>query len=361
MQIPFIPQTTQEPNLLVSAKNVPALQVGESVQAEVVNVTDTAVAIRMKNSILEARTNLPLKQGDVLSLLVEEAGSELRLRLVQGNGTEAGSIKNAILAALDTLKDLKPGADDIKVFTAFIASAPQGLKEVLPELSVLEKFALSLEELSGSALKNAVQNSGVFLEAKLRLLVTDAEQEGSSLGNKIQALAESDIKAALLNLKGSLGNKEILDRLVQSGVRSDTLSAAVDNLLKNTELLQLQSRLNGALQVFVPFAWQKLKDGELIFRESERDWPEEDAYLCTVNLDLEYAGKMSARLLLQAGQIYIDVLAENKVFFGLLQDNAAAFRTRLNAAGIKLGGLTIHQTARIDIRPAQAGGLNIRI
>ncbi|HYA86299.1 MAG TPA: flagellar hook-length control protein FliK [Nitrospirota bacterium] len=361
MQIPSIPQISQDASLLVRTKNVPSLQVGEIVQAEVLTVTDTAVAIRMKNSILEARTDLPLKQGEVLSLLVEEAGQDMRLRLIQGNGEGPALIKNTILSALNALKDLKPAAEDMTVLSSLIESIPQSLKELLPGLSALEKMMVSVDGLSGSVLKAAVQDSGVLFEAKLRLLILGEGQEETALNQKVQTLANSDMKAALLSLRQELVNSSVANSLSQSGVRADALTAAVDTILKNIELLQLQSRLSDTLQVFVPFVWKDLKEGELIFRESGRDKPGKESYSCTVNLDLERAGRTSARLLLQSGKIYADVLTESKGFFQLLQDNAMLFRKQADAAGIKLAGFTIHRASNIEIKTPQGGGLNIRI
>lgn len=360
MQIPTIPLTTQDSSLQVSTKNVPALQVGEIVQAEVLTVTDTAVAIRMKNSILEARTDLPLKQGEILSLLVEEAGQDMRLRLIQENGGGPASIKNVVLSALNALKDLKPTTESMKVLGSLIDAMPQEAKESLPGLSVLGKMMVSVEDLSGNVLKAAVLDSGVLLEAKLRLLILGEDRDRTG-GQKLQDLANSDMKAALLSLRDALGNSIVANRLIQSGVRAEALTAAVDTLLKNVELLQLQSRLSDTLQVFLPFVWQDLKEGELIFRESERNKEGEAAYSCTVNLDFERAGKTSARLLLQSGKIYADVLTENEGFFRLLEDNAMLFRKQADAAGINLAGLTIHQASKIESKPPQAGGLNIRI
>jgi hypothetical protein len=361
MQIPLIPQASHDSSLVVSTKNVPPLQEGEIVQAEVLTVTDTAVAIRMKNSILEARTDLPLKQGEVLSLLVENAGPDMQLRLIQENGGGPASIKNTIQSALNALKDLKPAAAEMKVLSSLIETIPQAVKESLPGLSVLEKLMVSVEDLSGTVLKAAVQDSGVLFEAKLRLLILGEGQEDTALNEKLQTLANSDMKAALLSLRDELGKSSVANSLFQSGVSADALTAAVSTILKNIELLQLQSRLSDTLQVFVPFVWKDLKEGELIFRESERDKPGEEGYSCTVNLDLDRAGRTSARLLLQSGKIYADVLTENEGFFQLLKDNAMLFRKQADAAGIKLADLTIHRASRIEIKPPQLGGLNIRI
>jgi len=361
MQIPSLPQANQESTVLLSPKNVLALQTGEIVQAEVLTVTDTAVAIRMKNSIIEAKSGLPLKEGEVLSLLVEQAGQDIQLRVLPGNGESPGSINNVILSALDTLQGLKPASDDIQMLVSFITNASQGLREALPGLDVLEKLMPSLENLSGNVLESAVEDSGVFFETKLRLLLSEDEQDNSSVNRKIQDLVNNDMKGALLSLKEALGDRDLVGRLLQSGVQTDKLTAAVDNLLKNTELLQLQSKLTDTLQVFVPFVWQELKNGELIFRESGRGQPGEESYLCTINLDLERIGRLSAGVLLQAGKVYVDVIAENGKFSEILQENKEQLTRQFEAVGIRLGGFSIRQESRIDPRSSREGGLNIRI
>jgi hypothetical protein len=361
MQIPPIPLAGQEQSIVLSPRNAIALQTGEIVQATVLIVTETAVAVRMKNIILEAKTTLPLKQGETLSLLVEEAGKETRLRVLRENGDGARSVKDTILRAIAALKGLKPAAEDIKVLTALTANASRALRELLPELKVLQNLASSLEGLSGSVLKGAVRDSGIFLEAKLRLLAAGAEQEGGASRDKLQALVNNDLKAALLSLKESLGNRITAGRLLQSGVDVNRLMSAAENLLKNTELLQLQSRLSDSLQAFVPFAWKELKDGELVFRESDRDRHGEQAYSCTVNLDLARTGWVSARLLLQSGLIFVDVIAEDELFCRVLQDHADLLRQQFESAGVRLEGLTIRREPRGETRPQQAGGLNIKV
>jgi hypothetical protein len=361
MQIPPIPQPSQENSLLVSTKNVPALQVGDIVQAEVLTVTETAVAIRMKSTILEARTNLPLREGEVLSLLVEEAGSQIRLRMLRGNGDDSVSLKNTILSALGALKELKPAADDLKVLRSLIGTMPEALKEKLPGLPILERMMVSLEGLSGNVLKNAVRDSGALFEAKLRLFVMGEGSDESEPGPALSGLVQRDTKAALLGLKLALESPVVQGQLAQGGVKGEVLTAAVENMLKHIEFLQLQSRLTDTLQLFVPFAWKDLKEGELIFRQSEREQRGEESSTCTVNLDLERVGKMSARIQYQYKRIYIDVMVENARFSDLLQDKAAILQGQLEAAGINLGGLSIRHDTRIDIDPSHAGRLNVRV
>lgn len=361
MQLPPVPQGSLGNNLLISDKSNLVLQVGDMLHAEVLTVTDTTVAIRMKNTILEARTDLAFRPGENIFLVVEEAGKDIRLRLVRGNSEDTGSIKNTILSALATLKGLKPAADDINALRTAISKMPGSLKELLPELKALENLSRPLDGLSGNVLKSTLRDSGLFFETKLRFLVVNAEQGGVPSNDRIQALMNSDLKAALLSLKSSLNNAGTLDRLLQNGIPPDKLAAAVENLLKNTEFLQLQSKLSDSFQIFVPFVWKDLRDGELIFRESDRDQPGEDAYSCTVNLELERAGRMSARVLLQSGRIYVDVLAENVRFLDVLQTGAELLKSQFETAGIKLGGLNIRHEPKIELKPASAGRLSLRI
>ena len=130
---------------------------------------------------------------------------------------------------------------------------------------------------------------------------------------------------------------------------------------ENRLWLQLQSKLNDTLQVIVPFVWQDLKEGELVFRESEQGRAGEQAYSCTVNLDLERAGKVSAHVLLQAGSVHVTFSGENERFMKLLDTGIGALREQCEASGIKLGEISIRYSPAVDFAPSRAGALNIRV
>jgi hypothetical protein len=85
-------------------------------------------------------------------------------------------------------------------------------------------------------------------------------------------------------------------------------------VLRNIEFCQLQSKLSDSLQFFLPLVWQQLKDGEIIIREYDRGDPGELSYACTVNLDLERAGRVRVNLAYQSGQVQVTCAAENRSF-----------------------------------------------
>lgn len=361
MQIPPTPQPSQDFQLSINSKTQLLLRTGEIVQAEVLTITETAVAIRMKDSIVEARTTLPLKEGDTILLKVEGRENELRLRLLpkDGNGDSA-ALKNTLMSAIATLKGAKPAAADLKLLAGLIKNMPLSLAGALPELQALEKLLPSLAGITNGLLKDAIQDSGVFLETKLRLQVlhgTDGDHPFSDQGLS----AKSDLKAALMVLRDALARPDVADSLLRNGEKPGSLAGAVDNLLRNIEVLQLQSRLNDTLQVFVPFVWQDLKEGELTFRESEQAGDDDRAYSCTLNLDLERAGKLSAWALLQSGGIHVNIAAENEKFANVLQENAELLRKQFETTGLVLGSLTINHAGAVNFTSAHANGLNIRV
>lgn len=365
MQVTPLPQFNNDTNLHVTPKGAIALQVGDVVHATVLTVTETAVAVRMRNTILEARTDLPLKQGEEINLLVEEAGQHVRLRVIRRDEGESaalpGAIRNTLETTLAALKDLKPAAEDIKTLASLLAAASPQLKQETPGMAVLERMLRTPDMISDGTLKDAVGDSGIFFETKLRLIAMRNDGQQVETDGALKTLLTSDMKAGLLELKTALGNADVAARFTREGISPDLLAGAVNNLLQNTEALQMQSRLNGSLQVFIPFVWQDLKDGELVFRESAPDQFGNQSASCTVNLDLEQAGKVSARILLQGGRVYVDLLAANERFSELLSRSASALDSQLNSAGLLVGGLTIRHDEAMEIKPAHPGKLNIRI
>lgn len=359
MQIFPYSQTGHELSIVSGSKIPLALRIGEVVEAEVLNVTETSVAVRMKGTILEAQSNIPLRQGETILVRVDSNGNDIRLRLLQGG--ESASPKDMILAALNQLKGLKPAAEDIRMLAVFLKSMPESVKALLPQMAMIERMLPSLEQLSGSLLKQAIQNSGVFLETKLRIIAMGQGEAGQLIDKQTAGLLQNDLKAALLQLRAALGNDEIASRMAQAGLRQEALVSTVDGLLRTIEAFQFQSRMHDTLQLFLPLFWHELKDGEVIFRDSGGDQPGEQAYSCTVNLELERAGRLCGRLLLQGGGIHATLVTDNPNFHNLLQQHEGDLYRQFEAAGLKLESFFLDLDQSGDYRPSQTGRLNIKI
>jgi len=379
MQGPLINKTGKVLNLLIRDRPALTLKIGDIVKAEVLNITSgNTVSIRLKNTVLKATTDIPLQKNETLMLRVEGKGNEIRLRLVGGGSESAETLKSSILSALDNLRGARLEAGEVGRLRSLIETLPGPVREVLPQLASLKRFFPQIEMLTSGISKDVIESSGIFFESKLRLLtlrlVTDDMlkqelQQKTVLNSGTDPAAEKglariirdDLKGTLLSIKGALRDAGVIEHLTQNNIKPDNLSTAIDKLIKNIEFFQLQSRLNDSLQVFIPLIWKDLRDGEVIFRESSRGKPEERAYSCIVNLDLEGTGRIMAHILMQSGRFHVRFITENRAFVEALKEGLPVLEKQFKASGLKIGSISAKYEEKADFSSAISEGLDIRV
>lgn len=347
----------------MSGKEVFPLRAGEIVTAEVLNVgANNDVTVRLKNTVLDVQTDVPLQKGDTLTLRVERQENAIYLRLA-GNAAEqqVGSVKGTILAALNRFEGLRPGTEGMAKLVDMLSKLPESLRQNLPEIDIISRFLLQIDNLSGKTMKDMVQNGGVFFETKLRILALGLEAEGAPADIEAGRIIANDLKASLLRLKDAFLAPAVLERL-RSSVSPDEVLGALNTVLRNIEFYQLQSKLTDSLQFFLPLVWQELKDGEIIVREYDCGKPGERSYACTINLDLDRTGKVRVVLVYQAGCVHVTFVAENSGFSRLLQDGADVLEQQFRSLGLRLGHLAVHHEPKIRFQRNPADeGLSIRV
>ncbi|HUJ19133.1 MAG TPA: flagellar hook-length control protein FliK [Nitrospirota bacterium] len=361
MQSSPVPPVGKNLALSVSGNDAFALKPGTEVKAEVVGIgPDNSVSIKVNDSVLTAQSEVQLQMGDLLSLRVERQESVIYLRLAGNTVETADNVKNAILPALENLQDLQPAAEWMLRLSGLLSRIPEDLRMNMPEVDMIDRFLIPLNKLTASALKEAVQDGGVFFETKLRILAMGMEADADAANIEAKHVITGDLKAALLRFKETLLQPGFDEFPSSNALDRKGLLEAVNGILRNIEYYQLQSKLTDSLQLFLPLVWKELRDGELILRQSDRGSPGERTFSCCINLDLERAGKVQVRLLLQAGSVHVSCAAENRTFSGLLQESSSLLEKQLESAGLRLGGLTIQHEARIDFAAHGPAGLSIR-
>lgn len=349
-------------SLVMGGTDALPLRAGEIVTAEVVKVgPNNDVAIRVKNTLMNVQTDILLRKGDALSLRVERQENAVYLRLAGTAADETGSIRNTILSALNKLEGLSSGTEGMTKLVELLSALPASLKENLPEIDVVNRFLLNIDDLSGQSLREAVQNGGVFFETKLRILAQGMEAEGSFVDGEAGRVITGDLKASLLRLKDTFLSPAVLEH-IRTSVNTDDLLGALNTVLRNIEYYQMQSKLTDTLQFFLPLIWKELRDGEVILRQYDRGRPGESSYACTVNLDLERAGKVKVSLVYQAGYVHVTCAAENDAFMRMLRNGADELAKQFESAGVRIGHYAVHHQRRIDFeQTGSAEGLSIRV
>ena len=201
------------------------LEPGTVVDAQVLKIlSDNLVRIAISNLSIDVLTEVPLAAGQTLQLAVSQTATGIRLAVV-GQGATAPSPEsvtlaaNATLAATATPSPLVLASTDILTplervaVSAAVASAASRQESLAPlfanlgvvaqssgipaklQQAVMQVLAqrTSLDPaLSGNDVKNAVQKSGIFLEASLAAQLVSP------------ASGVPDLKAALIVLRQTL-------------------------------------------------------------------------------------------------------------------------------------------------------------
>jgi len=201
------------------------LEPGTVVDAQVVKIlSDNLVRIAISNLLIDVLTEVPLAAGQTLQLAVSQTATGIRLAVV-GQGATAPSPESVTLAANATLdplgnasplvaasRDVLTPLERVAVSAAAASAASQqeSLAPLFANLGVVAQSSgipaklqqavmqvlaqrTSLDPaLSGNDVKNAVQKSGIFLEASLAAQLVSP------------ASGVPDLKAALIVLRQTL-------------------------------------------------------------------------------------------------------------------------------------------------------------
>ncbi len=341
-----------------------SFKVGEVVEGQVLQaLSSTTVMIQLKNTVIEARTEIPLQVGALARFEVVSTEGEIRLKRLPSL-TKPESL---LVQALQNLKgNTRPVSEIYRAFSQ-LTNLPEAIQKRLPDLSVLNQFMQGVDVLSGEQLKALIESSGVIFENKLKrhILKADSDsRDAQDLEKERAKIFQSDLKGTLLKIKSRLQEQSLLDLLVQHKIKPEALIEAIETLLSEVTTQQLQSKLEQTVQLFLPFFWKGLKDGRMIFRQSkgEASLPLEKRHcFCSVHLELEKAGKITAQVQMISGQFHLQLVSENTHFATLLRERLDALKAQFNKAGLKWGDLSVRHQQEIDFELDVTDGIDIKV
>lgn len=233
------------------------------------------------------------------SIFKESATNNLQnqtlLELLKNNPTfkELGNIKT-------TIKDL--------------LLSLQNEKQNLPIEKHLQTMLEDIKNISDKTLKNKLENSGIFLESKLKNM--------NPQDAKVQELLSNDFKAALLKTKQEL-ESSILPNKTQ-------LLNIVDKLSLQIDYYQLLSHLSNGSAMYIPYEFDALEDGSFSIKKDKNN-----AFFCDIDLKLKEYGELNIRLgLFEQKYLNVNILAENQELKQLLLSGVKELKQQLNTTGL---------------------------
>ena len=333
------------------------LNVGELVKADILSLSsDGSVSVRItresgESAVVSARSQVPLNEGEQVLLKVTVGEGEVKLRLVSMADGEGGG-KPGFSGAEISYKEAA-GAQvlarmplaDIRQMHAIFRAFPDSVKALIPGFSLLEGET-PVEGLTGQALKNTVEGSGVLFETKL-LLQPDASASGA------------DRKEALLRVASALRDTGVSSAVRGAGINPGDAVARTERALSTIEAHQVFSSENNVLYAPLMLGWDKLLDGEILFRKKNRQ--ERESYTCEMNLDLAPLGKMSISVTMYEGAFFVSLYPENEATRSLMNEHSEDIGKRFREAGLDLRAVAVQRKQNIPFGVPSTDGVDLRV
>lgn len=232
-----------------------------------------------------------------------------------------------------------------------------------PLVESLKEILIPIKGLDSQNLKSALDNSGIYLEAKLRAMAKNkfAGEPGSTL--EIPKL-HKDLKAIIQQLIKSIQNNMdqdspvvLFQRIMKQAIKLKETEPAqaqkflgiLDSLVKDVETFQLISKLSDSFHTFLPIIWDELKGGELIFKR--RQQPKGTSFSCCIYLELKKLGQVSVFLFLQFGQFYATFKTDHPALKAIIRSHQEELREGFVREGLNLREITIQEKHDIPLDP----------
>jgi hypothetical protein len=334
---------------------------GQILEATVVRqALDGAVTLRVGNQEVQARTGLNLAADQALTLQVAQSGTQTVLRILHVSDTAPAPHPTTLTQAAaptpeatltQAWRQVLPREGDLRPLLAQLASMAAGTQpEALPGsvVAALKQFASRLPLLETLAtpvgLKRAVNDSGLFLEARLAQALTDntppalqndlkanllqlvvqlralATPPPSTSGATVTTVADlpSDpaLPALLQQADAALARIEQNQLATLSGSPHATTLLAVDLPMRDSQHvgvleLSIEEQATGATG-----------------RETVMPWS------VWLHFDFEQLGKVHARITLRGEEVSAALWAEHETTTALFQQHLATLEGALRHAGL---------------------------
>lgn len=261
--------------------------------------TNKALAIALKSADPVALQNL--NQAKDLGTILDSL-----LKQTLNSNDSQNRVLLDLLKNNPTLKSLSNATTTIKNLLQLL----QQDKNPTQLEKTLQKFLGNIKDIHPKELQTKLENSGVFLESKIKNMQNPKE------------LFSADLKAILLKTQDELNavatpkNHEILKQ--------------IDKLTLQIDYQQLLSHLSNSSSIYIPYAWDKLKDGNINIKKAKND-----KFFCDIHLELQEYGEIDLRLaMFEKNQLSINIATENVSLKNLLLQNIKALKKQLSNAGI---------------------------
>ena len=267
----------------------------------------------VESKIENAINNQNLQTKDNINLQTKELLAQLKNEVIQNPTLQNKNILPLLenLLKMDNLFIKNDNIsslisqNNLNTFTSNFAS------NLNPLLSNLKE---SLENLNPNNYN--LQNQVMKFVEKIESIIKDLAN--SSLQKNDQTNLSEDMKSILLKMQDELNSK--------TDSKSQELAKQVDKLLTQIDYQQLLSLSTNSNNVYIPFFWEMLEDGNILMKKTD-----EEKFYCQINLTLKDFGKVDLMLALyDKNKLDLTIYAQREHFKTSLRTNMQKLKIALN-------------------------------
>ncbi|MBF0343045.1 MAG: flagellar hook-length control protein FliK [Nitrospirae bacterium] len=260
---------------------------------------------------------------------------------------------NVATLGLEELKSLK---FDIRgALNTIILKAEEGLyamQEFKADVDLRQVLNATLQKVQDALqlpVDDKLRESLTFIKQKL---IDVVQSYDSSKQEHIRSSINfaDDQKALLLKLQDLLTEDRVSDILKYSSGKQQDVPGMVERLIKNIEYFQLTSRANDMVYSFLPFSWNELKDGEMLFKKNK--YSSKKTVTCDINLNLKRLGKLSISATISDKMFFVSFYAERPETKDLIVARRGDLERRFTDAGLSLRIVNMGLKENIDFADA---------
>ena len=333
---------SQVQNLVKNMDMPEAKQINEVIAKIIQNPSssDTSSNLRTLTSSLENLTNSlstsQTQNKEAINAQTKDLLTQIKNELVQNPSIAS---KNT-LTLIDNL---------LKMDNLFVKG--ENIQNILNQNNIStfsNNFSSNLSPLLTN-LKESLETlnpNSTTVQTHISKLVENVENLIKDLANpKAQSSNISDdMKSILLQIQDEVSSK--------TDPKSQDLARQVDKLLTQIDYHQLASITSNSNNVYLPFFWEMLDEGNISMKKTD-----EDKFYCQINLTLKDFGKVDLMLAMyDKNKIDLTIYAQREHFKTAIRDNMQSLKVALNSVdlipvNIKLLDLKEEQVEKKD--PAQ--------
>ena len=333
---------SQVQNLVKNMDMPEAKQINEVIAKIIQNPSssDTSSNLRTLTSSLENLTNSlstsQTQNKEAINAQTKDLLTQIKNELVQNPSITS---KNT-LTLIDNL---------LKMDNLFVKG--ENIQNILNQNNIStfsNNFSSNLSPLLTN-LKESLETlnpNSTTVQTHISKLVENVENLIKDLANpKAQSSNISDdMKSILLQIQDEVSSK--------TDPKSQDLARQVDKLLTQIDYHQLASITSNSNNVYLPFFWEMLDEGNISMKKTD-----EDKFYCQINLTLKDFGKVDLMLAMyDKNKIDLTIYAQREHFKTAIRDNMQSLKVALNSVdlipvNIKLLDLKEEQVEKKD--PAQ--------